>query len=312
MSNRAEADPPSIGHPEFDLLLHESGRWLAERGELVVGSGVFESARLSAALHSDFGPLDQDKGINQDYALAWWPSANEIWRQPRCVVALSDGLTNSFRSESASALACWVAIRALLAAGRAAGPLERAKLAFNEAGLTIGRLVDDLARDPQASCPEGQFISTWKYILTKGRLFQTTLTLAWIEQDRLHLAMLGDGGAVWREYRGRRDAPQAVDRVLAACDLNNQQVCALGPASRCVRDFDCWHEEEIYGPFLCALSTDGIGRAQGSNPTALLDGLERLHAEGVENPARQFIEGAIQQRPNDFDDNLTLAVIRAE
>ncbi len=200
----------------------------------------------------------------------------------------------------------------LAGAGRAADPLDLAKLAFNEAGLTIGRLVDDLARDPQVSCPEGQFISTWKYILAKGRLFQTTLTLAWIDRGRFHLAMLGDGEAVWRDYRGRRDAPQATDRTLAACDLNNQQVYALGPTSRCVHDFDCWHEEQLNGPFLCALSTDGIGRAQGANPKALLDSLERLHAEGVENPARQFIEHAIQQRPNDFDDNLTLAVIRAE
>jgi hypothetical protein len=70
--------------------------------------------------------------------------------------------------------------------------------------------------------------------------------------------------------------------------------------------------EELGGPFLCALSTDGIGRAHGASPKALLDGLERLHAEGVKNAARQYIERAIQERPKDFDDNLTLAVIRAE
>jgi hypothetical protein len=94
--------------------------------------------------------------------------------------------------------------------------------------------------------------------------------------------------------------------------LESQQVYALGPAQRCVRDFDCWHEEKFAGPFLCALSTDGIGRGQGASPLALLDELESLHAAGVENPARRFIERAIQARPKDFQDNLTLAVIRAE
>ena len=94
--------------------------------------------------------------------------------------------------------------------------------------------------------------------------------------------------------------------------METQQVYALGPAERCVREFDCWHEEKLNGPFLCALSTDGIGRGHGASPLALLDELETLQAEGVENPAQQFIERAIRQRPKDFDDNLTLAVIRAE
>src|SRR5271165_5414327 len=95
-------------------------------------------------------------------------------------------------------------------------------------------------------------------------------------------------------------------------ELDNQQVYALGPAHRCVRDFDCWHEEKLDGPFLCAISTDGIGRGRGADPLALLDELESLQTTGVENPARRFIELAIQQRPKDFDDNLTLAIIRAE
>jgi hypothetical protein len=312
MSQGTQADLPLIGHPEFDRLLREGRDWLAERGELVVGSGAFTSERFSVALHSDLGPLEQDKGINQDYALAWRP-AGDAARQPLSfVLALGDGLTTSFRAESAAALACWIAVRALVGAGRAAAPQELAKLACNEAGLTIGRLADDLAREPEASCPEGQFVSTWKYILNKGRLLQTTLTLAWLERDRFHLAMVGDGEAVWRDYRGPRDAPETFDRILAACDLSNQQVCALGPASRCVHDFDFWHEEQANGPFLCALSTDGIGRAQGANAKALLDNLERLHAAGVQNPAQSFIERAIQQRPKDFDDNLTLAFLRAE
>jgi len=123
---------------------------------------------------------------------------------------------------------------------------------------------------------------------------------------------VGDGGALWRGYHEERNSWQSTDRVLAACDLANQQVYALGPGDRCVQDFDCWHEEQLNGPFLCALSTDGIGRSHGASPAALLNELEGLQAAGVENPAQRFIEQAIQERPGDFDDNLTLAVLRAE
>ena len=93
---------------------------------MIVGSGCFRCGpafRLS--IHSDFGPADQDKATNQDYALAWRPAATGDRRRLRFVLALSDGLTNSFRSECASALACWVAVRALIEAADAAAPKRR-------------------------------------------------------------------------------------------------------------------------------------------------------------------------------------------
>jgi hypothetical protein len=62
----------------------------------------------------------------------------------------------------------------------------------------------------------------------------------------------------------------------------------------------------------CHESPGGVGRGLGGNPRALLDELEKLQAAGVENTARRFIEQAVEERPQDFDDNLTLAVIRAE
>ncbi len=312
MSHGIEADLPSSGHPKFDLLLREGQAWLAERGEMIVGSGSFKAGRFLGSIHSDFGPVGQDKETNQDYALAWWPAAAEARQRLRFVLALADGLTTSFRSECAAALACWVGVRALVENVGSAGPTDLARLAFTEAGLTIGQLADELARDPEASCPEGQFLSTWNYILKKGRLYQTTLTLAWLDQEHFRIAMVGDGGVLWRAYRGLRDTPQVTDRILAACDLDNQQVNALGPDHRNVREFDCWHEEELNGPFLCALSTDGIGRRRGASPLALLGELESLQTAGAANPAQQLIERAIQQSPKDYDDNLTLAVIRAE
>jgi hypothetical protein len=250
--------------------------------------------------------------VNQDYVLAWRPSSASSRQRTDFVLALADGLTTSFRSECGSALACWVAVRALVGAGAASPAKDLARLAFNDAGLTIGRLADELARDPEASCPEGQFLSTWKYILKKGGLLQTTLTLAWLDRDHFRLATVGDGGALWRTYQGPPESRRVKDRVLATCDLEYQHVCALGPADRCLQAFDCWHEVELNGPFLCALYTDGIGRGLGASPLVLLDELENLHGAGVENPAQRIIERAVAERPKDFADNLTLAAIRMD
>ena len=74
------------------------------------------------SIHSDFGPADQDKPTNQDYAFAWRPWHGGEPESPPSLLALSDGLTNSFRSESAAALACWVSVRALIESRESAEP----------------------------------------------------------------------------------------------------------------------------------------------------------------------------------------------
>jgi hypothetical protein len=311
MNDVADSDEPLTYPAAFERVIRESQAWLAERGETIVGSGCFRSGTLSGSVHSDFGPEDQDKEANQDYALAWLPHDEETRRRFRLVLAMGDGLTASYRSEWASALVCSVALRALVESDPNLSPRDQAKRAFDEAGWSLGQLADELARDPEASCPPGQFLSTWKYILRKGVFFQSTLTLAWLDESFFRVAMVGDSGAVWRNYRAPSDSQQGEDRVLAECDLNRHQVCALGPADREVREFDCWREERLNGPFLCAIHTDGVGRGLQGNSTALLDQLEEFRAAGVENEAGRFIERAVEERPQKFDDNLTLAVIRS-
>jgi hypothetical protein len=307
-----ETDQPVTWPPAFGDVIVGSRAWLAERGDIIIGSGCFRSEQLSGSLHTDFGPEDQDKDVNQDYVLAWLPRDETMRRRFRFALAFGDGLTTSFRSEWASALACSLALRALVEGDESLGPQDLARYAFDQAGQCLGRLADELAQDPAASCPTGQFLSTWKYILRKGVLLQSTLTLAWLDEHVLRVAMLGDGCGAWRSYRATSDEPRPQDHILAQCDLDQHQVRALGPADRQVRDFDCWHEQELNGAFLCALHTDGIGRGLGGTPIALLDELEELQAAGGGNTARQFIKRAIQARPQDFGDNLTLAVIRGE
>ncbi len=198
--------------------------------------GLLPVGRLVGSVHTDFGPEDQDKDANQDYAVVWLPRDEKIRERFRLALALGDGLTTSFRSEWASALVCSLALRALAEGDPALPPEELAKLAFNEAGQSLGRLGDEWARDPAASCPVGQFPSTWKYILRKGVLFQSTLTLAWLDRHCLHVAMVGDGGGVWRSYRPSPGGKRANDRVLAQCDLDRHQVSRSDrPTGTCVR-----------------------------------------------------------------------------
>ena len=116
MNQPAETDEPLepiVWPPAFDGLIRGAQAWLAERGETIVGSGCFRSGRLSGSIHTDFGPEDQDKDANQDYAVAWLPRDEELRKRFQLVVALADGLTASFRSEWASAAVCSVAVRAL-------------------------------------------------------------------------------------------------------------------------------------------------------------------------------------------------------
>ncbi len=227
MSQAADTDAPiQPGNwpAEFDGVVRDCQAWLAERGETIVGSGCFRSEELSGSLHTDFGPEEQDKDVNQDYALAWLPRDEGMRKRFRLVVALGDGLTTSFRSECASALLCTVAMRALVEGDAALKPQDLARHAFDEAGQSLGRLADELTRDPAASCPAGQFLSTWKYILRKGLLLQSTLTLAWLDRRCLHVAMVGDGGGVWRGYGASPGGQRANDSVLAQCDLDRHQV----------------------------------------------------------------------------------------
>ena len=138
MDRAAEDELPSTGYAACDRLVSQHRAWMAERGESIVKSGSFHAGNISGSIHCDFGPPGQDKRVNQDYALAWLPAKFTDRRQPRLVVALTDGLTNSYCSECAAALACWTSVRALVETVNAASPKERALSAFNEAGWRWG------------------------------------------------------------------------------------------------------------------------------------------------------------------------------
>ncbi len=296
------SDSSSAGRELFDRLLDEQRRWLSEHGEALAGSGRFDGGGWSVSWHSVFGPPEQDKSPeNQDYVLAWRPRPADAGRFPEWILALADGVTSSFRADWAAEIACWSAVRTLAEGGTE--PRASAQRASDAACAALGRIADGWAVDPSASCPPGQFPATWKYILRKGLLLQTTLTLAWLDRGHFFAALIGDGGALWRAYD-----PITADRILAECDPQTQQVHALGPGVGAA-ELDGWVEEQRKAPYLCALFTDGVGRGVGAAPFALLDEAARLAVAGEENPARAYLEEVLRRRPADFADNLTLAVL---
>lgn len=297
----------------LNTTICEQQTWLEQRGPTRMRSGYFGADRFWGSFHTDYGPQGHEKAsTNQDFVLGWQPSVENNSCPVRLVVVLADGLTSSFQSGRAAELACWVALRNLVENSASKHSMDLAIGAFNAAGRAIGGFADHLTLDSEPWHPTAQFRfrSTWKYILDNGKLLETTLTLAWLDRDHLRIAILGDGGAVRREA-DPNSPDRRVDHILAECDLTNQQVNALGPANRSVTDFDCWREQPLHLPFMCVLYTDGIGRGLKNCPESMLNELEDLRAAGAGNPAREYIRNVIQESPDAFADNLTLAVIHA-
>jgi Protein phosphatase 2C len=317
MSNLMPDDPGAMGAVLVSGQAQPRLGWLRQAGELVVRTGCLQSGSTSLSMHTDFGPVGQDKEANQDYALAWLSSASHVEPEPFIALALADGLTSSYRSEWASELACAVALETLVreltdppaAEGQVRSPVDEARRAFTAAGRSLQGVAQALEAKPEASCPPGTFLSTWKYILRKGVLLQTTLTLAWLRGGLFHIAMLGDGGVLWRD---RGTAPAAMDEVLAEADLSTNAVNALGPRTPEPSALDCWKERSWTGRLDCALYSDGVGRGSQQSNLRLLDQVSELQAQGSANPALECIRQIVQAGQPAFDDNLTLAILRRQ
>lgn len=279
-------------------------------GRIIEQSGSDQAGGVLVSLHSDYGPPDQDKGAkNQDFGLIWCSSETESASVPRLVIAIADGVTASSRSEWGASLACWMAVRTLVERSAELLPFDLAQAAFDAAGRSIGEVADVLAANPQESRPAMRKPSTWQYILGQGKLLQTTLMLAWLDQNTLRIASVGDGGAVWRGLN-QETQRETCDQVFAHCDLETNQVNCLGPSDRAGLPFDVWIERPIDGPFLCAFYTDGVGRSLGDTPLTLLDGLEQMFTSNNMDISRSYLEKALSERPQDFIDNITLASLR--
>lgn len=283
-------------------LVAPNHAWLRARGELWIDSGTVPFPGGTISFHSDFGPLGQDKPTNQDYAAVWRGKRGEI---PALALAIGDGLTSSYHSEFGAQAVCSAALRQLVAEFNPESPRAALESAVAAGVRATQDLAAELASNAERSCPPGQFLSTWKYILREGRLLQTTLTLAWLEADRLIIGVIGDGGCLVQA------ANLAELRIVALPDLATQEVNALGPGAAGPVPLEHFFDQQLERPYQVAFYTDGIGRGSGTSPAKLIAALNTPGLGTATTPARAFITDAIQRDPKGFDDNLTLAYLRA-
>jgi hypothetical protein len=274
---------------------------LARSGTVCAKSGTLRWAEGTLALHTDFGPADQDKDTNQDYVVAWVPGSAAGKEPILWAMAMADGVTSSLYAEVGAELACWSALACLVSHG--GDEKNKARAAIDAAGDAIGVVADTIAAAGEIYRPAAEFSSTWRYTLREGLLLQTTLTLAWLEHGVLNLAMIGDGGAAVEEF-GETDRRI---KVLAQPDPSTNRVHALGAHNRRVSELDGWQQTSAAPLRTVAFYTDGIARALDTRVGQLFESLQDARRKDG-NSAESLIKTWLTTREAEFDDNLSLAV----
>jgi len=288
----------------LDLCAARNGqlrRQVERQGTLRVASGSLAEGDYRIDLHTDAGPADQEKTINQDYVVAWSGTPRETPTGIDWAIAMADGVTAARYAEIAAELACWAALQRLLEEPATLAPGAAARGALHAAGGQLELVAAPLAEDPEETCPDDEMFSNWKWVLKRGWLLQTTLSLAWCQQGDVHLAMIGDGGALLLTER-------QPGQVLAA-PQETSVVHALGPANPRPERMDLFESLRLAAGQKLLICTDGVGR-----------GIERLRSRGqlplqpcfeeaATHLARALIDGWLAQYPSEFSDNLTLALV---
>lgn len=274
-------------------------------GQLLIESGHYCGSNLTIDLHSDKGPASPSKSqANQDFALAWISAPNGSSATPRFAIVMADGLSSSRGAEWAAPVVCFTALDRLLAEYECGHqPLDSAAAAFGAAGTSLTSMVQIMAQD-QTSCPVGEFVRTWQHILSKGSLLQSTLSIAWYDGDFFYSAVVGDGGIMLRPMGARSG-----DREIAKCDLSTSLVHPLKPgmSEREIARYD-FTKTPVATTFSGLMCTDGIARGVDNGLSELLDDLQARSNGESQSVVPQFIEEAIRESPELFDDNLSMAV----
>lgn len=276
---------------------------------IAVESSVIPWRSGQLALHSDFGPLDQDKDVNQDFVLAWSPLNGNGMQDVDWAVALADGVTSSWQSELGAEIVCWSALTALVEHATSVASDEIGLRAVRAANDGLERLSAAFLTNAEELRPDAEFPASWRYMLEAGLYFQTTLLLAWCAAGTVHVLSIGDAGAA---IRTRASTPTAEDdRILLHVNSAAEFVHALGPLTSGDTEPDALVHLDADTCGVLALYTDGIGRLVQPRPELLfaLRDEERQPTGGGNNPTRVTVESLMEQFPQELQDNLSLALI---
>lgn len=261
---------------------------------------------VTVQLHSGLGPSGQLKQTNEDFAVAWL--CDESSDGLHWALAMADGVTSSYFAAAAARIACWTALSHLVRQYRTGAELETKHMRGMESTHVVGSALGEVAAciesAGEAARPANEFAATWRYTLQQGLLLQTTLTLAWQDAGELHVASIGDGAGLLE-----LNTPAGKSRhALGESDLGTDRVHALGPRNQ-HPECDVLSSFHVDGPFRLALYTDGVGRGLQLLETDVFEALNDEAVNHIENPARHLIETWSAQSPDEFSDNLSLAIV---
>ena len=282
---------------------------------------------LQVATHA--GRTNAEKSNNEDFVIGWMPKAAQKNAPVRMAVAMADGVSSCLYPEWAAEAACWRSLQELLqraGADQSSAPAalkqaEIAEYAFDAVLASLRSIRDEITAKASAYKPVGEFESTWNYRLQKGKLLQTTLMLAWVDQkNTLHIASVGDGGALLRKAGRRCGTLAKAGEILMNCDPTTNDVQALGPNNPDFRKLTpeqrrAWlriESRDFQDRRRCLLFTDGVGRCFAENPMELFSFVEKRTGRRASNlPLRclEYLASAAHWPPLVSPDNLTLVII---
>ena len=286
-------------------LQHQIGlarETLGAAGSLCVESGHLEASSRRLWVHSEFGPAVQDKDSNQDFVIAWQDHGETEETKGHWAIVMADGVTSSCWAEWGAELACWISLAKLVELRGVRAGKQLALNSVNAAGEAIGKLADVITKGPQQYRPKDEFEATWEYVLSEGLFLQTTLTLVWWD-GYLHIAIVGDGAVTIRESN------DAGCRTIAGSDLQSSWVQAIGPNNRQLAELGAWDRLELKMPCSMAVFTDGVARGVSCDVGEIFAHADAAIVGGKTNPAQRVLGLLQQNRPKDFEDNLSLGLV---
>ena len=267
---------------------------------------ILRWAEGAIAIHTDFGPAEQDKDTNQDLCWLGLPDEQESPSGIVWALAMADGVTASYQAELGAELACRASLARLLAHPGHSG---REGSRCGECGRRCNRRCCGCDHGRSRAVPAG-----WN-VCVDLEIYAPRRTSA---ANHAHLGVAGRrSSAIWpsSEMAERRfnsaTGPRDERNVLAAPNVETSRVHAIGPGNRHVDDLDCLADRSLRKTCRCWRSTRTVS-AMALEPTPVCYSSNSRSDPDISqgpNVAEQLIQEWIRTRADDFDDNLSLAIV---
>ncbi|WDQ17018.1 protein phosphatase 2C domain-containing protein [Rhodopirellula sp. P2] len=257
---------------------------LAERGTVLESPGFLETGKSVLSVASDHG----NKETNRDSFLAFVPLGDG---DIKWAVAIADGVSASFESKLGSRLACYASVAALV---RTEDQKQRSPI--SECAETFLAIGERILGDARLCRPDQVPESHWTRFVQAGRLFQTTVMIAWQAGDQIFLDGIGDGGFV-------RDFDRGCVPMMYLPSSSGPVTC-LGAMTNVAEP---QYRHQFASANQLYLFTDGVTGSIERDCSQAIDVMRRCVDRDRCTVATDLLQFSI--RSGASDDNQTLAVI---